>query len=528
MSFWKKIPLEILILGGASFLYFVSRIISLTLLPVFADEAIYIRWAQLLMSDPAYLFFSLNDGKPPLFIWSLIPALSIFSDPLFAARFVSVLVGFVQMLILWLIIKKLNGSKTAQIAVLLMSLIVPFWFFHQRMALMDGLLTLGISVSWFGIIMLDSEETKEKFTLNQPLRWLPWMVLAGTGWGGALLTKTPALFFAPVFVLWATLTPLLLEKKTFGRHLFQRGLLFGGAGIIGLLIFASLKISPAFGSLFGRSTDFTYSFAELLQGEWVSTLRNYPKVLSWLSTYLRPELLSLTLFALIFSRRKFLHAKILLSAFIWAFPLLLMGKVLHARYFLPVAPFFTISAALFCAEVWIVIQKNKENLYFLTTAALIFLFFCIGSLRFLFFSFFAPSQVPFVLDDREQYLTEWSSGHGIREVRDRLFERAHARQRTVVVTEGSFGTLPDGLLLYFSNRPEVEFVRIDGLAQYPVVEIPEWVREEAQTTETWLLVNEHRLSLDPTTNGLELINEYPRPYGAPPLQLYQILPSSQP
>lgn len=524
MRFWKKFPLKLWVTVCAIFLYFATRLLSLTSLPVFADEAIYIRWAQLLMSDRAYLFFSLNDGKPPLFIWSLVPFLSFLPDPLLASRLVSVLVGFLQMIVLWLIVKRLGGSRSAQVATLAITLLAPFWFFHQRMALMDGLLTLGLSLSLLGLIEIDGVEQKKSFRLIKVMTWLPPILLAGLGWGLALLTKTPALFFAPVFGLWTILASGFLQKKALFRHTLNRFFLFGLAGFLGLLVFALLRISPAFGSLFGRSTDFTYSVNELLQGEWRSTLGNYPKVLGWLSTYLRPELISLTLFAVVFSKQRLLHAKLLLSALLWALPLLILGRVLHARYFLPLAPFFTVSAALFAGEVWQVLQKQKENLYFVTTVALITIFFVIGSLRFLFFAFFSPSQIPFVLDDREQYLTEWSSGHGISQIRDRLFARANKNEKTVVVTEGSFGTLPDGLLLYFYNRPEVEFVRIDGLAQYPVTKIPEWVRQEAQTNETWLVVNEHRLALDPDNAQLELLDEYPRPYGAPSLQLYKISP----
>jgi len=188
------------------------------------------------------------------------------------------------------------------------------------------------------------------------------------------------------------------------------------------------------------------------------------------------------------------------------------------------APFLTVSAALFFGEVWEILKKYRDNLYVTGAFFLLILFFVIGCLRFILFSFFSPSMTPFVLDDRVQYLTEWSSGHGIAEVRDLLFERSRQGLRTTVVTEGSFGTLPDGLLLYFDRKPEIANLRIEGLAQYPVKFLPDWVRTEAETTETWLVVNSHRLELDPETSGLELIARYPRPYGAPDLQVYRIQP----
>ncbi|MCC6710949.1 MAG: hypothetical protein IT416_01195, partial [Candidatus Pacebacteria bacterium] len=44
-SFWK---IMIFLVVG---IYFLTHITALTLLPVFADEAIYIRWAQLIIDD---------------------------------------------------------------------------------------------------------------------------------------------------------------------------------------------------------------------------------------------------------------------------------------------------------------------------------------------------------------------------------------------------------------------------------------------------------------------------------------------
>ncbi len=77
---------------------FITRVINLTLIPIFTDEAIYIRWAQIGLADPAHRFIALTDGKQPLFTWLMYPMLKIFSDPLIAGRFVSVLTGIVAVI----------------------------------------------------------------------------------------------------------------------------------------------------------------------------------------------------------------------------------------------------------------------------------------------------------------------------------------------------------------------------------------------------------------------------------------------
>ena len=92
--FWKKeirgIPLVLVFI---LLLAFLLRALNLIGLPIFTDEAIYVRWTQIANWDPNWRFISLTDGKQPLFIWLSIISQRIFSDPLFAGRFVSALAG---------------------------------------------------------------------------------------------------------------------------------------------------------------------------------------------------------------------------------------------------------------------------------------------------------------------------------------------------------------------------------------------------------------------------------------------------
>lgn len=117
-------------------IYLAIHVLALTKLPVFADEAIYIRWAQLIMDEPTrYLFFALNDGKTPLLIWIFVPLQYLFKDPLAAGRIVSVLAGLVQILLTGKLIKKLGGDKLAAVTGSVLTAILPFWFFLRP----DGL-----------------------------------------------------------------------------------------------------------------------------------------------------------------------------------------------------------------------------------------------------------------------------------------------------------------------------------------------------------------------------------------------------
>src|SRR3990167_6425859 len=77
--------------------YLASRLTFLTKIPIFTDEAIYIRWGQIALQDPVHRFISLEDGKQPLFIWLMLPALKWIADPLVAGRLVSVAAGFISL-----------------------------------------------------------------------------------------------------------------------------------------------------------------------------------------------------------------------------------------------------------------------------------------------------------------------------------------------------------------------------------------------------------------------------------------------
>src|SRR5947209_1448634 len=74
----------------------VMRMAGLMALPIFGDEAIYLRWAQLVRGEGvshAYWWVSLADPKPPLHYWLLALVLRWANDPLWVGRMLSVLLA---------------------------------------------------------------------------------------------------------------------------------------------------------------------------------------------------------------------------------------------------------------------------------------------------------------------------------------------------------------------------------------------------------------------------------------------------
>lgn len=496
---------------GFGALFLLTRLLALTLLPVFADESIYIRWSQLIIDDwQQYLFFPLNDGKTPLFVWLMVPVLGLIKDPLFAGRLVAVGAGLVQLVVARKLIKELGGKQTAITAVSWAVLILPFWYFHHRMALMDGLLTALLSVSWFFLL--------KAYNTQKNNAWL--FVGSGVAFGLALLTKLPALLFLPALCL----TPWLASQKKPRRW---KAIAKTALPIfIGLLIFLSLKIHPAFSQLFNRGGDFLYSFSELLQrGLWPGILRNGKLVLSTFITYLTWPCVILPFAGLFIEGSRKKHALLILSSLAFVAPILVLGKTVYPRYMLPVAVPLTLSAAL-VFEYWYTRTQQlirKPVRFFISSAALIAVASVIftTAFQFMLISWKNPDFLPYVSADRVQYAAEWSSGHGIRETTVLIQEEAKTTP-IAVATEGYFGTLPDGILMYLHNQ-DVSNILVEGIGQ-PVTMIPDSFIQKAQSyKKVWLVVNSHREKMGLNANRRELlVREFCRINNAPCLQVWDI------
>jgi 4-amino-4-deoxy-L-arabinose transferase-like glycosyltransferase len=479
-------------------LFLSLRLTNITLLPVFADEAIYIRWSQLMQDDfPRFAFFPLQDGKPPLFMLALYTFLPLFpQDPLLASRLVSVLFGLVNMGLIGYLTKIHGGSTRAGILAAGLYAVLPYTLVYDRMGLLDTMVTTWIILQLIGLMLV----VKERRAGLAVLAW---------GIGLALWTKTSTLLFLPA-LFW--LGAVAVSMKPNQQQLKS----FCLAVTLGLAIFLVMRLSPSFGTLFARSQDFTFSINEVLQGQVSQIGGNLWALSRWLFIYTTFPVMALWFFIpTIRIRERYVIPPIawLIAAIIFLIPFMIFGKVVASRYLLPVVALLIPPTIMALKQVWkrhpiaawvivglVVMQSGWFSWPLLTN----------------------PDTTPFPKEDRVQYLTEWSSGHGIAEVRDFIVQEAGAN-RVVVATEGYFGTLPDGLFMYFHRSPLLDRVEIYGIGQ-PVHAIPETLKAKATGADTYLLVNSHRMRVSPTDPAIELIAEYPRPDNAPRLQLYRIRP----
>jgi len=479
-------------------LFGITRLFQLTLLPVFADEAIYVRWAQMMTHEPQkYAFLPLYDGKTPLFIWLLVPLLTLFTNPLLASRLLSVVAGLITAVLIARIVKASGSTKRAQIIAAVLTVILPFSLFHSRMGLIDMLLTLFLSGSYYFLIRWRADHS-----------WR-YAILTGIMWGLALLTKTSALFFALVPLgVWLLSKP---SKKSTVQ------LIIGG--IVGLGFLALLRVSPFFPFLFRRTSDFAFTPHEILTQLPQIVWSNLSRVRKWLWIYFTPGVWAcIGLFLLLqkkLTASKQLQSSLLLhgiSFVLFLIPFLVTGKLLASRYFLPTLIWIIPLAA-------IVLDSFFQKMKWIAIAFSAIILIC--SVRFAVPLLTNPGATPFSNEDVVQYLTEWSSGYGIPEVRDYVAKRAETT-RVIVATEGYFGTLPDGLLMYFDRSPLIKNMEIFGVGTPN--EISSALQAKTLEGEVYFLINEHRLQITPIPANMQLVGNYKRPRNGPALLLFRILP----
>lgn len=485
--------------------FFLSRLIHLDSLPVFADEAIYIRWAQLMRQDfGRYAMFPIQDGKTPLHMIVLSQLLPLYHDPLMVSRVMSGGFGLVNLGVLVWLVRILRGKKIAQLCSLVLYLLLPFTLFHDRMGLIDTMLLTGLGITFVGFLKIFYTQS-----------WL-WVMITGLVYGAALWIKLPALFFIPIvlllfiFLSWG-------ERRKLSPHLIQ----FGVAGLLGVGIFLLLRWSPVFPSLFTRGNDFTFSIGDILSGQLSHITRNLFFISNSMTTYVSYGLLALLAVQAYFESKntkgsffdRYTVISLILLGLVFLLPFLILGRVIASRYFLPVIIFLIPAAALSIENLW---QLGKKKMVIVLVALMLFQLFYFD-LKLL----FDVENTPFTTDDTTQYLTEWSAGFGNKEVRDFIHSETK-KKKILVVTEGYFGTLPDGLLMYFDGSKEISEGKLEirGIGQ-PVREIPDEVLKEAKIIDTYLMVNEHRLMLN-KPECCTLVAAYPRPHGGPALLLLKV------
>ncbi|MDP3994323.1 MAG: glycosyltransferase family 39 protein [bacterium] len=486
-KWWWWILAGIIILGLGLGL----RLYQLTLLPVFVDEAIYIRWAQVMKAESTLRFLPLSDGKQPLFMWLVIPFLKFISDPLFAGRIVSVFSGMLTLVGIFLLSYQLFKSRKVALISSFLYAISPYAVFFDRMALADSLLSMfGIWTLLLGMLAV------------RKLR-LDYAMLTGFALGGALLTKSPALFFSILLPSVWTFSNYKKNKKIIFIHLVKLVCFTVAIYIIGYGLYNILRLGPNFHMIGLRNQDYIFPISHLwtnFKDPFIPHLKDF---LLWIWTMGPSLLFAMMLLGIFVGFKKFFKETLLLLG--WSFfPILVQSefaKVFTARYIFFTLPYlFVLSGVMFATKSKLI---NK-------IAILIMVLIALQAVKFNFNLLTNPEKANLSRGERSGYLEEWTAGQGIKEVAEYLkLESAKDPGKQIVVgTEGYFGTLPDGLQMYLNDYPKIIVIGV-GI---DIRETPQSLTEALKAgNKTYFVINKSRFKGNADLQGFKLISGFPKP-----------------
>lgn len=476
-------------------LYLGLTLSNLTKLPIFVDEALYLRWGQIAGADATWRFISLTDGKQPLFTWAVVPFMHLFEDPLYGGRFVSVLCGLFTLLGViyagWLLL----GKKLALTAGLL-TLLSPFLFFYNRFGVMEGMMIM------FGVWVFNLS-----YLLARTNRLDVAMIL-GIWTGLALLVKSPALFY--LLLIPVAYLIKLDFKKIFTRSTLNFVILVALAWFMAEVINHLQRLSPWMHMIKEKNSFFIVPYAEIFADP-KRLINNFQDIWRWHMGYTTIPVLLVSLYGLISWLKQSWRSATL--TFIWFF-LPLLGTILVARLFSPRYMVFTTPFLLILAGYGLLQIKQ------LKTKVMVFILISLLPLYQILSLIIDPISYPYLKMD-EGYVNGWSAGNGTKQIADWAVEYVSVTQHPITIfTEGTFGILPHGLELYVQGRTDL--IQITGI--YPINQIPpQEVLEYAKTNkETYLIMNNTLTPDVPDT--LELVASYDK-LRDNPMRLFRVVPN---
>lgn len=465
----------------------ILRFYNLNVTPVFVDEAIYVRWSQVMRAEPTLRFLPLSDGKQPLYMWVVMPALKLIEDPLVAARVVSATIGVGTVIGVFTLSTLLFSSIPISLMASFLYAISPFSVFFDRLALADSMLSF-FGVWTFVFCLISLKKRRYDFSM-----------LTGFMLGASLLTKSPGIYFA----LLIPIVTLVLEYKSdfrkWAKGFFGGMLLFTPTYLISYAMYNILRLGPNFHLIAQRNADYVYPLNHIFTSPFDPLKPFLDRSLEYF-LILGPSVVVALIaigFYLGFKKYFLQTLSVFLFGMIPIFVSSEFSRTMTARYIYFSVPYFFILAGIGALYLW---RKN------LITTFLVGIF--VMHAMFINFKLLTdPQKANLPRSERSGYFEDWTSGYGIKEVSIflREYQNEYPGRKIVVGTEGFFGTLPDGLQMYLNDTPQITVI---GVGVY-IDKIPSSLRDSKDSgNATFLVVNDSRLVGSPEQLGLTLINKY--------------------
>lgn len=469
MNFLKRYKVEIAVLALISVAFFFSRLYNLMSLPLFTDEAIYVRWSQIARYDPAWRFISLTDGKQPSFVWITMTLMKFIEDPLMAGRLVSVGAGFFTLIGMFFLGKEIFKNRWVGIISSALYLIFPMALVYDRMALYDSLVgTFSVWSLYLEVLLI------RRVRLDVAL--LLAMVI-----GGGVLTKTSAFF--SIYLLPFSLVLFDIKQKEKINRFFKWAALAILAAVLAYGYYSILRLFPLFHIIAEKNSVFVYPLHDWITHPFNFFMGNFSGLNDWYQHYISLPIIGLVIFSY-FIYLKYTREKVLLAVwFLLPFiALALFGRVLYPRFIffmaLATLPLAALSLYRF-SEVF----KNK------LTYAFCFLLFALISLKADYYILTDFKNAPIPRSDLGQYINGWPAGGGIKEMITFLEEQAK-QKKIYVATDGTFGSLPTyAVEIYLGDNKNVEKRGIWPLPE----ELPEDLIKKSKIMPVYFILNQAQI-----------------------------------
>ncbi len=439
------------------FLYFASRLVNLTLWPIFLDESTHISWAVEMANTGRLL--GITDAGKFLPIWIMTLFVPLAGNLLWVERMVSADLGIFGLLGCYLLGRRLFDRRTGLIAAGLY-LVTPYIFFYNRAALADSLLTtLAIYTAFFSLGLVRYRRVREGVGLGVVLA-----LAISTKLNGAMLGLIPLLVAAAYLFRRAKAPPWKLLLLAYA---------IAALGFMPLMIESS---GDFLNSIHWRKEARKNLMSEPGLVMWQAWLANSMLVLRAFASYLSPILSIVAglgaVLAVVRRRRDELVLLGMAGMIVVLFVCITQPGRFYPRYLLPATPFLLLLAARAMAA-----GANKLGEYrgrlgsggLYAVSAGLFLAIILPGLWFNYWLVVDPARAPLLEIDQYQYINGKPSGYGLPGAAD--FFRGELSQpgKIIIAFDESSESWPgDGLLVYlYDQRQRIAYLKADFSQQDP-------------------------------------------------------------
>ncbi len=457
LSRTQKHPGPIFVELALLILYFATRLVNLTLWPMFLDESTHISWAIEMANSGRWL--GITDAGKFLPIWIMTLFVPLAGNLLWVERMVSVYLGVFGLLGCYWLGRRLFDRKVGLIAAGLY-LVTPYIFFYNRAALADSLLTtLAIYAAFFSLGVVRYQRVREGIGLGIVLA-----LAISTKLNGAMLCAIPLIVAGAYLFRPAKAPPWKLLLLAYA---------IAALGFMPLMVESS---GDFLASIHWRKEARKNMIGEAGIILWQAWLDNIMLVLRAFASYLSPSLSIVAglgaVLAIIRRRRDELMLVGMAGMIVALFVGMTQPGRFYPRYLLPVTPFLLLIAARAIAS-----GANKLSGYrgrlgsggLYAIAAGLLLIIILPGLWFNYWLVVDPARAPLLEIDQYQYINGKPSGYGLPGaaafLRDEL---SHSGNIVITFDESSESWPGDGIHVYlYDQRERIVYLKADFSQQNP-------------------------------------------------------------